>query len=120
MYLYIFAVVPVDSAQPTAEQVVQWILEHPDQCPALLGGSSSQARSNDFDADSDSDSASTDTVEGGSSANESSVCILPNNLCLWFNEICFTISNRTNTLCGQTLKRPICTQCTLEGWSYLE
>lgn len=73
----IFQVVPVDGTQPTAEQVVQWILEHPDQCPALLGGSSSQARSNtnDFDADSDSDSASTDTVEGGSSANESSVCI---------------------------------------------
>lgn len=82
MNLYILTVVPVDGTQPTAEQIVQWILEHPDQCPALVGGSSSQARTNanDFDADSDSDSASTDTVEGGSSANESSVCVLLNNL----------------------------------------
>lgn len=50
------------SLAPNAEQVVQWILEHPDQCPT---GATSARRSNlnDFDADSDSDSASTDTVE---------------------------------------------------------
>lgn len=50
------------SIPPNAEQVVQWILEHPDQCPDA-GGASTRANLNDFDADSDSDSASTDTVE---------------------------------------------------------
>lgn len=64
---------PSDAPHPTAEQIVQWILEHPDQCPVLSGPSSARANTADFDADSDSDSGSTDTVEGGSSVNEGPV-----------------------------------------------
>lgn len=62
---------PSDTTHPTAEQIVQWILEHPDQCPVLSGAS--RVNTSDFDADSDSDSGSTDTVEGGSSVNEGPV-----------------------------------------------
>lgn len=49
---------------PTVEQIVQWILEHPSECPVVP----SNTRSAGFDCDSDSDSS--DTVEGGSSMND--------------------------------------------------
>lgn len=61
-----------DDSLPTADQIVQWILEHPDQCPQLPGSSNKQMQNtvNDFGViDSDSDSGSTDTVEG-STTNE--------------------------------------------------
>ncbi|XP_055600343.1 probable E3 ubiquitin-protein ligase HERC2 isoform X2 [Uranotaenia lowii] len=53
------------SVKPTAEQVVQWILEHPD-VTANLGG-----KSEDNDAHSDTESVSSDTMEGGSSIQDS-------------------------------------------------
>lgn len=49
---------------PTADQIVQWILEHPSECPVVP----SNTQYPDFDADSDSDSS--DTVEGASSTND--------------------------------------------------
>lgn len=62
-----------DDSLPTADQIVQWILEHPDQCPPLPGSSNKPLPNttvNDFTViDSDSDSGSTDTVEG-STTNE--------------------------------------------------
>lgn len=59
-----------DETPPNADQIVQWILEHPDQCPALPRSSSKQNNANNFSGiDSDSDSGSTDTVEG-STTNE--------------------------------------------------
>ncbi|XP_065082582.1 probable E3 ubiquitin-protein ligase HERC2 [Ochlerotatus camptorhynchus] len=51
--------------KPTAEQVVQWILEHPD-VTANLGG-----KGDDNDAYSDTESASSDTMDGGSSMHDS-------------------------------------------------
>ncbi|XP_058836150.1 probable E3 ubiquitin-protein ligase HERC2 isoform X2 [Topomyia yanbarensis] len=51
--------------KPTAEQVVQWILEHPD-VTANLGG-----KGDDNDAHSDTESVSSDTMEGGSSVQDS-------------------------------------------------
>ncbi|XP_058465564.1 probable E3 ubiquitin-protein ligase HERC2 [Malaya genurostris] len=51
--------------KPTAEQVVQWILEHPD-VTANLGG-----KGDDNDAHSDTESVSSDTMEGGSSVHDS-------------------------------------------------
>lgn len=46
--------------QPNIDQIVQWILEHPDQCPPLQNA----AKSNDLNGgDSDSDCGSIDTVE---------------------------------------------------------
>lgn len=54
-------------AVPTVEQIVQWIIEHPSECPVVP----SHPRSATFDGDSDSDSS--DTVEGGSSINDGMV-----------------------------------------------
>ncbi|XP_053688822.1 probable E3 ubiquitin-protein ligase HERC2 isoform X2 [Sabethes cyaneus] len=51
--------------RPTAEQVVQWILEHPD-VTANLGG-----KGDDNDAHSDTESVSSDTMEGSSSLHDS-------------------------------------------------
>ncbi|XP_039436955.1 probable E3 ubiquitin-protein ligase HERC2 isoform X1 [Culex pipiens pallens] len=51
--------------KPTAEQVVQWILEHPD-VTANLGG-----KGDDNDAHSDTESVSSDTMDGGSSLHDS-------------------------------------------------
>lgn len=76
-----------DDSLPSADQIVQWILEHPDQCPPLPGSSNKPQSSNvnDFTViDSDSDSGSTDTVEG-STTNEVSKKI--QNCKFFFNEI---------------------------------
>ncbi len=44
---------------PNVDQIVQWILEHPDQCPPLQNAS----KQSDLNGDSDSDCGSIDTVE---------------------------------------------------------
>lgn len=54
--------------QPVVGRIVEWIIEHPDECAAH---NIDVNRPNDQDADSDTDSVSTtDTVEGSSSVNE--------------------------------------------------
>lgn len=69
-------IAPNPESAPNADQIVQWILEHPDQCPPLpTGPYMTRANVNDFDADSDSDSGSSDTVEG-SSVNDIPVIFL--------------------------------------------
>lgn len=69
---------------PTVEQIVQWMLEHPDACltkeaaaePAAIGGSRGAtalgaARLNDYDADSDSDSAASNYAQDGARGDAS-------------------------------------------------
>lgn len=54
-------------AVPTVEQIVQWILEHPTDCP-VVPSNARGGGAHEFDGDSDSDSS--DTVDGGSSMND--------------------------------------------------
>lgn len=53
------AVTNQSDIHPNVDQIVQWILEHPDQCPPLQNAS----KQNDLNGDSDSDCGSIDTVE---------------------------------------------------------
>lgn len=53
------AVVNQSDSLPNVDQIVQWILEHPEQCPPLHN----TAKQTDLNGDSDSDCGSIDTVE---------------------------------------------------------
>ena len=96
-----------------AEQIIQWILEHPDQFPPLQGRRLTRSRARDFDADSDSESISSDTVEGstGSSLPETQpVLCLKVKLKVPFNNLSFYF--RQSMRVGMILKAPTSMQCT--------